>query len=63
MKFDEQIFLTLLFDNLLVTHCNDFCAEVKLVRNAWVKNPAETDVKKVIAKFINLYKNYKLTGE
>ena len=26
VKFDEQRFLTLLFDNLLATVCDDFCA-------------------------------------
>ena len=26
VKSDEQIFLTLLFDNLLATVCDDFCA-------------------------------------
>ena len=63
MKFYEQIFLTLLFDNLLATGCDEFCAEVKLTRNAWVKDSAATNVNNFIANFINLYTKYKSTEE
>jgi len=63
VKVDPQRFLTLLFDKLLLSHCDDFRSEVKLERNAWVKDPVACDTNKVIASFVNLYTNYKSTKE
>ena len=63
VRFDEQRFLTLIFDRLLVAKCKDFLADLKSERRKWVKNPTSVNSVTVIAESINLYINYKATGE
>ena len=52
-----------MFDRLLETECADFKVEVKSERNAWVKDPSSVDTNKVIGDLINLFTNYKGSGD
>ena len=52
-----------MFEKFLSTTCPDFQSELKLVCNQWVKDLSAVDEDKVIAKFINLYTNFKANGE
>ena len=63
VKFDNQCFLTLVFDCLALAKCKYLCADVKRDKSAWVKVPAAIDNDKLIADTTNLYINYKPTGE
>ena len=62
VKFDDQRFLTLIFDNLAIAKCTDFRADIKAEKRNWVKNPSLIDIPTLIADAINLYTNYKSTG-
>ena len=59
IKYDEQRFLTLIFDELGKT-AGDFLADVKRQRSEWVKNPNGFDTSSFIADMTNLYTNYKV---
>ena len=63
VKFDDQRFLTLIFDRLSVAKCTDFTADIKAEKRKWVKDPSSIDIPTVIAETISLYTNYKSTGE
>ena len=63
VRFDEQRFLTLIFDRLLAAKCKDFLSDIKSERRKWVKDPPSVNSTTVIAESINLYINYKATGE
>ena len=38
--FNEQRFLTLIFDRLLTAKCTDFLADLKSEKRKWAKDPA-----------------------
>ena len=63
VKFDEQRFLTLIFDRLTVATCTDFKADVKAEKRKWIMDSTSVDSTTLIASFISLYINYKSTGE
>ena len=62
IKYDKQQFLTLTFDELRKT-AGDFLADAKRQRSEWVKNPSDFNTTTLIANVVNLYTNYKSTGE
>ena len=63
VTYDQQRFLTLIFDKLGATKCVDFAQEVKREKNAWIKDSSSVDEAKLVADFTNLYTNYKRTGD
>ena len=62
IKYDEQRFLTLAFDELSNT-AGDFLADIKRQRSEWVKNLSVFNTSKFISDMINLYTNYKYNDE
>ena len=62
IKYDEQRFLTLTFDELGKTP-RDFLAGVKRQHNEWVNNHSFFSTSTFIADMINLYTNNKSTGK
>ena len=62
IKYDEQRFLTLTFDELGKT-VGDFLIDIKHQCSEWVKKPSAFNTRAFIANIINLYMNYKSTGE
>ena len=63
VKYDEQRFLTLIFDCLSIVSCIDFKADVKAEKRKWIKDPTSVPSTTLIAECISLYTNYKSTGE
>ena len=63
VKFDDQRFLTLVFDHLALAKYKYFCADFKCNKSAWSKELAAIDIDKLIVDTTNLYTNYKSTGE
>ena len=63
VTFDEQRFLTLIFDNLILANCTDFKADIKSEKRKWMKNSASVDSTTLIAESVNLYTNYKSNGD
>ena len=62
IKYNYQRFLTLTFDELVKT-AGDFLAYVKRKHSEWVKKTSAFNTSTFIAGMINLYTNYKSTGE
>ena len=62
IKYNYQRFLTLTFDEL-VKKARDFLAYVKRKHSEWVKKTSAFNTSTFIADMINLYTNYKSTGE
>ena len=55
VKFDDQSFLTLLFDRLVLKKCKFVCAEVNRNKSAWVKELDAIDINKLISDTTILY--------
>ena len=62
INYDDKRFLALNFDELEKT-ARGFLADIKRQRSEWVKNPSAFNTRTLIADMINLYTNYKSTGE
>ena len=64
INYDEQRFLTLTFDDLGKI-VGDFLIDVKHQRSGseWVKKTSAFNTRTFIANIINLYMNYRSTGE
>ena len=63
IKFDNQRWLTLTFEQLVKTGCSDFIEEVKRQQNEWIKDPGTLNSGQFCVETIKLYKNYKAMGE
>ena len=63
VKFDDQRWLTLTFEQLVKTGCSDFLEDVKRQQSEWLKDSGTFDSGQFCADMINLFKNYKATGE
>eukprot|EP00957_Ditylum_brightwellii_P032263 2444039-Ditylum_brightwellii.AAC.2 len=61
VKFDEQQFLTLIFDRLSIAMCIDFKANIKAEKRTLIKDPTLVDLATIVAECISLYTNYKST--
>ena len=62
INYNEQRFLTLAFDDLVKTS-GDLLADVKHQLSEWVKKPSDFNTSIFITDMINLYTNYKSTGD
>ena len=62
IKYNEQLFLTLTFDELGNTS-GYFLAIIKRQCSEWVKKPWDFNTSSFIANMINFYTNYKFTGK
>ena len=58
----EHRFVTIMFDQLLKSSCEDFLTNVKQAKNDWIKNPRKFDCASAIIDFTNLYTNFTSTG-
>ena len=56
IKYNDQRFLTLIFDYLDKT-AGDFLADVKCQHSEWAKNPSAFNTSTFIDDMINLYTN------
>ena len=63
IKFDNQRWLTITFEQLVKTRCSDFLEEVKHQWSEWIKDSGRFDSGEFCVEMINLYTNYKATGE
>ena len=63
VKFDDQRWLTLTFENLVKTGCSDFLEDVKRQQIKWIKDYGTFNSGQLCFDIINLYKNYKATSE
>ena len=62
IKYDEQCFLPITFNELGET-AGYFLVNIKRQSSNWVKNPAAFNTSTFIDDMINLYTNYKSTGD
>ena len=62
-KFDDQMWITLTFAQLVKTGCSDFLEDVKRQRSEWIKDSGTFNSGQLCVDMINLYTNYKATGE
>ena len=53
----------LTFEQLIKTRCSDFLEDVKRQRSEWIKDSGTFDSVQFWVDMINLYTNYKATGE
>ena len=63
VKYDRQRMLTKVFEQVQTAGCKDFLATVKMDRSNWIKDPANFDHATIFGQWINLYTNFKSTGE
>ena len=63
VKFDDQQWLTLTFEQLINTGCSDFLEGVKRRQSKWIKDSGTFDSGQFCVDMINLYTNYKATGK
>ena len=63
VRFDDQSWLMLNFEHLVDTGCSDFLEDVKCQRSKCIKDYGTFDSVQLCIDMINLYINYKATGE
>ena len=63
VKFDDQKWVTLTFEQLVKTGCSDFLESVKRRQSKWIKDSVTFDSGQFCVDMINLYTNYKATGK
>ena len=63
IKFDNQRWLTLAFEQLVKTGCYDFPEDVKRQQSEWIKDSGTFNSDQLCVDMLNLYTNYKSTGE
>ena len=63
IKFYDQRWLTLTFEQLIKTGCSEFLEDVKHQQREWIKDSGKFNSGQLCVDMINLYTNYKATGE
>ena len=63
IKFDNQRWLTITFEQLVKTGCYDFLEDVKRQQNIWIKDSSTFDSGQFCVDTIKLYTNYKAMCE
>ena len=58
----DHRFVTIIFDQLLKSSCEDFLINVKQSKSDWIENPKKFDCASAMIDFKNLYTNYTSTG-
>ena len=61
-EFSEHRFVTIMFDQLLKSSCEDFLTHVKQAKIDWIKNPTNFDCARSMIDFTKMYANYTSTG-
>ena len=60
--FYEHRFVTIMFNQLLKSSCEDFLKNSKQAKIDWIKNPKRFDCASAMVDFTNLYTNYTSTS-
>ena len=63
VKFDNQRWLTLTFEQLIKTGCSKFLEDVKRQRSEWIKDYGTLNSGQFCVDMINLYTTYTATRE
>ena len=63
VKFDDQRWLTLTFEQLVKNRCSDFLEDVKRQQSECIKVSGTIESGQFCVDMINLYMNYKTTGK
>ena len=61
-EFADHSFVTIMFDQLLKSSCEEFLTNIEQSKSDWMKKPKKFYCTSAIIDFKNMYKNYNYTG-